>query len=247
MDELFPQLPVIIGHRGACGYAPENTLASLRKAKELGIEWVEFDVKLTADDALILFHDEKLSRTSTGRGKVAHMSYADIIGLDVGSHFSSDYIGETAPTLVHALDFIVQANMRANIEIKPCPGRVLPTVMCTLDLIKTHWPSNKPLPLLSSFSAVVTDYLSEQAREYPRGFLLKRWQRGWQRRYEGSRSSALHIHHRALNSKRVATAKQTAQYVLAFTVNDPERAKELFDWGVDGVFSDYPDRIIAAS
>ena len=66
-----PDLPPVIGHRGAAAAAPENTLASLRKAKELGATWVEFDVKLTRDGHPVLFHDDRLDRTTSGQGEVA--------------------------------------------------------------------------------------------------------------------------------------------------------------------------------
>src|SRR5271165_4133469 len=71
-------LPPVIGHRGAGGCAPENTLAGLRKAKELDCRWVEFDVRLTADGQLILLHDERLERTTNGRGKAALLSLATV-------------------------------------------------------------------------------------------------------------------------------------------------------------------------
>jgi len=65
------QIPRVIGHRGACGYAPENTLVSLREAARRGVQWVEFDVMLSRDQVPILFHDEDLARTTNGHGRVA--------------------------------------------------------------------------------------------------------------------------------------------------------------------------------
>ena len=83
-----PPLPPVMGHRGAKGHAPENTLAGLRKAAGLGCRWVEFDVKLTADGELILFHDDSLRRTTDGRGAVADKTLAEIRSLDAGRWFS---------------------------------------------------------------------------------------------------------------------------------------------------------------
>src|SRR5882757_10846072 len=70
------QLPPVIGHRGAAACAPENTLAGLRKAKALGCRWVEFDVRLTADNQPVLLHDNRLERTTDGRGRVSALSLA---------------------------------------------------------------------------------------------------------------------------------------------------------------------------
>src|SRR5207245_7977846 len=89
-----PLLPPVIGHRGAAARAPENTLAGLRCAKELGCAWVEFDVRLTGDGALVLCHDSRLDRTTTGRGRVAAQPLAAIRGCDAGSWFHPDFAGE---------------------------------------------------------------------------------------------------------------------------------------------------------
>src|ERR1700730_3386827 len=97
------QLPRVIGHRGACRYAPENTLASLYKAKQLGATWVEVDAMLTADDTVILMHDERVDRTTNGHGLVSAMSYAQIAQLDAGCWFAADFAGERVPTLLEFL------------------------------------------------------------------------------------------------------------------------------------------------
>src|SRR5215472_7279977 len=81
-DQFERILPLVIGHRGAAGCAPENTLAGLRKAKELGCRWAEFDVRLTADGQLILLHDERLNRTTNGRGKAALMALSMVRHYD---------------------------------------------------------------------------------------------------------------------------------------------------------------------
>ena len=78
------KLPIIIGHRGAAAYAPENTLDSIKTASDMGAKWVELDVKLTKDSVPIIFHDDNLDRTTNGHGPVAAASYADISNLEAG-------------------------------------------------------------------------------------------------------------------------------------------------------------------
>ena len=95
------RIPRVVGHRGAAGHAPENTLAGLRKAVELGATWVEFDVVLTGDGVPVLLHDDTLERTTNGRGSIAETALADVRSLDAGSWFSERFAGERVPTLYH--------------------------------------------------------------------------------------------------------------------------------------------------
>ena len=84
-------LPKIIGHRGAKAYAPENTLASIHTAADMGIEWVEIDVKLTSDCVPIIFHDDELNRCTNGSGLVAETDFETIKELDAGLWFADQY------------------------------------------------------------------------------------------------------------------------------------------------------------
>ena len=99
----------MIGHRGVAGCAPENTLAGLRKASELKCRWVEFDVRLTADGQLILLHDERLERTTNGRGKAALLSLAMVQRYDAGRRFGASFRGERVPTLAEAVALLSES------------------------------------------------------------------------------------------------------------------------------------------
>src|SRR5271154_6533668 len=111
-------LPCVIGHRGAAASAPENTLAGLRRAKALGRSWVEFDVRLPGDGALVLCHDPRLDRTTSGSGLVSATSLAAIRELDAGSWFDPSFAGERVPTLDEVLSLASELDLGANIEIK---------------------------------------------------------------------------------------------------------------------------------
>ncbi len=100
MNLLAASLTSVIAHRGASGNAPENTIASLRAAAQLGARWVEVDAKLTADDEVILFHDDILDRTTNSKGLVAETYSQKIKQLDAGGWFSSKFLGEKIPSLV---------------------------------------------------------------------------------------------------------------------------------------------------
>src|SRR4030095_13565486 len=92
-------IPRIIGHRGAAKAAPENTLESLREAKRQGATWVEVDAKLTADNQIILLHDDLVNRTTSGEGPAAQKTLAEIRALDAGSWFAPAFEGAKVPTL----------------------------------------------------------------------------------------------------------------------------------------------------
>ena len=99
-----------IAHRGASGHAPENTLAAFRKAVEMGVDGIEMDIHLSADDEVVVIHDSTLDRTTDAEGQVAGLSLAEIREADAGD-------GERVPTLGEALDAI-PLDVLAFVEIK---------------------------------------------------------------------------------------------------------------------------------
>src|SRR5208282_785001 len=116
-------LPPVIGHRGAAAYAPENTLAGFCVAKSLGCAWVEFDVRLTADDEPVICHDDRLDRTAGVRGCISKLPLAAIRQLDAGSWFGGSFTGEHIPTLDEALLCCRKLGLGVNVEIKAGRGR----------------------------------------------------------------------------------------------------------------------------
>ena len=101
---------MIIGHRGAAGYEPENTLRSFRKAIEIGVDWIELDVRRTADGHLVVIHDDTVDRTTNGHGRVRDMSLNEIKNLDAGK-------GDLVPTLQEVID-LAKGRVKMIVEIK---------------------------------------------------------------------------------------------------------------------------------
>jgi glycerophosphoryl diester phosphodiesterase len=101
---------MIVGHRGAAGYEPENTLLSFQKAIEIGVDWVEMDMRRSADGHLVIIHDDTVDRTTNGHGKVSEMTLAELKKLDAGK-------GQKIPTLQEAIDF-TKGKVKIIIEIK---------------------------------------------------------------------------------------------------------------------------------
>ncbi|GEM_PF-81935 len=237
-------LPPVIGHRGACGYAPENTLDSIRTAAEMGVEWIEFDVKLTADSVTILFHDDTLDRTTNGHGPVAQAKLDDLRDLDAGNWFAEGFAGAGIPTFEEALDVILETHLCINVEIKPCPGREIETAEAVLDVLSRVWDEPDRV-IISSFSEVCLEVAKDMAPEWPRAYLIDEVPEYW-------RDMARHLDVRTINinGNRPETTQAFIEEildegygVLCYTINDPQKARQLVSWGVDGVFTDVPDVI----
>ena len=239
-------LPRVIGHRGAAAVAPENTIASLRKAADLGATWVEFDVMLTRDGVPVLFHDDSLKRT-TGRDAVmAEVAYAELRRLDAGSWFAPAFAGERVPTLEAALHTLLELGLHANVELKPFPGHDAQTAAAAVEVIGRVWPGDRPPPLISSYSRQCLEVAMVRAPHMPRGLIARRPPRDWHALLQAFGCSTFHAGHRWLSRRTVDRIKEAGYPVGAFTVNDPRRARLLVERGVDGIFTDAPDVIAAA-
>ncbi len=236
------QLPPVIGHRGAAARAPENTLAGLRQAKALGCAWVEFDVRLTGDGALVLCHDPRLDRTTSGSGLVSTQSLAAIKECDAGSWFDASFAGERMPTLDEGLSLAAELDLGANIEIKADRGREYATAAAVASAVERRGGRAPPV-LVSSFLPSALVALRDLAPQIPRGMLYRFIPRGWAETAIRLGCTMISADHRRLRPRRVARLRAAGYKLAAYTVNDPVRARLLFDWGVTSVFSDAPDII----
>jgi glycerophosphoryl diester phosphodiesterase len=237
-------LPPVIGHRGAAGAAPENTLAGIRKARELGATWIEFDVKLTKDGHAILFHDDCLERTTDGRGAVAATTLADFRRLDAGSWFGAAFRGEPVPTFEQALALCADLGLGINVEIKPCAGREVETTRVTMSTLLALWPQNMPAPLVSSFAPACLRLAREMAPELPRGYLAGTLPRRWRELMAEYDCAALHLNHRRSAAWQRAAILAAGIPVVLYTVNDGLRARQHLEAGVAAVITDQVDWVL---
>lgn len=236
-------LPPVIGHRGAASCAPENTLAGFRKAKALGCCWVEFDVRLTADAQPVVIHDDRLVRTTDGRGKVSALSLAAVRRHDAGTWFHPSYAGERVPKLDEALTLLAELGLGANVELKATRGREALTGTVVADLLARTSTRDRPELLLSSFQFGALAAARARAPEIARGILLQVIPKNWRALAEALGCVTIHADHQRLHAGLVSEIRSAGYPLLAYTVNDPARAKTLFDWGVTSVFSDVPQRL----
>ncbi|MES2614921.1 MAG: glycerophosphoryl diester phosphodiesterase [Bdellovibrionota bacterium] len=235
------QFPKIIGHRGAKGCSPENTLASFKKAHELGAQWVELDVKETQDGVLIIMHDDDLDRTSNYKGKVAQTPWSIIKTLDAGSWYSKQFSEEKIPSLQEAVQLFESLNLGVNLEIKPCPNRETSTSILVADFIKNNWPKKLPPPLVSSFSMESLKIAKKQNPELIIGLLFENeLPSNWKQIARELNASSINIDDKMANQKTIEDILKEGYQVLVYTVNSKERAEELFKLGVSSIFTDMP-------
>lgn len=238
--DYFGQLPKLIAHRGAKAYAPENTLAALRKAAELGAKWVEFDVMLDSRHHPIIFHDLRLNRTTNGRGFVSRTPYSVIVQLDAGSWFNAEFAGEYVPTLEEWLQEAAKLNLGVNVELKGTKAQASFLAESVVANLNRYWKSGLIAPIISSTSVDCLAAVRKRAPHFLLGYIANRWPSYWEKILTHYDCVSLHINHLALNEERVRQVKAENYLLLAYTVNDRHRANELFDMGVDSVFSDDP-------
>jgi glycerophosphoryl diester phosphodiesterase len=239
------EIPQIIGHRGACAYAPENTLASIRKAAAQGARWVEFDVRLTREGDLVLMHDEDVKRTTNGRGRVVDLTLDEIGSLDAGAWFSGAFAGERVPTLVETIALLGELGLGANIEIKTGKPEAPATAAVLARILDAHWPRAAAPPLISSFEVEALEAMQAAAAHWPRGLLLQELKGDWRGLLDRLDAATLNIDHKPLDAGKIAIARSAGRPVLCYTVNDPARARQLFAWGIAAVFTDRPDALLA--
>ena len=234
-------IPKLIAHRGASGYAPENTLAAIKRAAALEASWVEFDVMLTADGEAILIHDIELDRTTNGKGPVNELSLADIAKLDAGSWFGPEFQGVRVPTFKNALQTCTELDLGINVEIKPSPGMEVATARKTIELLNTHWMAGQQSPLVSSSTQQCLQVAREMRPDLNLGLIIDRWRPDWQEILTNCQCVSLHVDHHILEREQVEFVHKLGYYVFVFSVNETALAEKLYSWGVDGLFSDFPD------
>ncbi|WP_062263476.1 glycerophosphoryl diester phosphodiesterase [Endozoicomonas arenosclerae] len=227
-----------IGHRGVAALAPENTLAGIQKAADLGLKWIELDVTLLGDGTSVMFHDPRINRTTSGRGHLKNNTLDQLSTLDAGSWFSSDFAGEKVPTLIEALTLIKKLNLSLNLELKPnrCDLKLLvEEVVAALEAAEF---SDEQL-LVSSFNhkALVLFRAKSGSRI---GCLFESLPRNWKHKARQVDAKTIHVNARKLKEKKALEIKDAGYELYCYTVNDKVLADQLKDWGVDGVFTDNP-------
>lgn len=230
--------PRLIAHRGGGFMAPENTLAAMRCGHEYGFSMLEFDVKLSQDNVLVLMHDDTIDRTSNGIGLAASKTFRELSELDFGAWHSAFYTGEPIPTFLSVARFTQENNLFCNIEIKPCPNREAETGIQVANAARQWWQHSHLLPLISSFSIEALAAAQKTAPELPRALLTEDLADNFIEVLERLDCVAINIKQSLLDQEKIARIHQAGYKVCAWTVNDYQRARQLLQWGCDALFTD---------
>jgi len=232
---------LILGHRGASGEAPENTLAAFRLALEQGAEGFELDVTLSADGVPVVIHDDTIDRTTNGTGEVARLTLSELKKLDAGSWKSERYAGERIPTLEEVfLEFGGRAVINVELKDDPSPDkRLAPHVV---QLIQAHRLQTRVM--VSSFyydnvrrvkANDVTLAVGLLYDFFSAGPLLTGWLNGTLPPHE-----AHHPDYHLVNPLTMAFYRRARQRVNVWTVNDEAEMRRLARLGVDSLMTDFP-------
>ena len=224
-----------IGHRGAMGYAPENTLASFAKALELGVDGIELDVHLCKSGELVVIHDGRVDRTTNGKGTVIDMTLAELKQLDAGE-------GQRISTFSEVLNFV---DRRAIIDIElKAEGTGKPVAdVINLYIQKQGW--EKEGFILSSFDHHELKRCHDLIPDVPFGPLIAAKPLDYALLAQKMNADLIMPFFEFLDRKFVQDAHQRGLKVFTWTVNRPEEIKKILSIGVDGIISNYPDRLRA--
>lgn len=221
---------LIIGHRGAAGLAPENTLPSFQRAVELGVDAIELDVHYQ-DGRLWVIHDAKLDRTTSGSGPLYAQTTAQLRGLDAGN-------GSKIPFLEEVME-LIPPSLLLNVELKGA-GTAPPVAQ----FLRT---STHTRLLVSSFNHAELRAFADLAPDIPIAPLFDRWRGDPVATGQDFDSQYVNLSARITTRERCAEINKAGMQVLTYTVNEVSLARKLASFGVAGIFTDFPDRFRTAA
>lgn len=232
----------IYAHRGSSGTHPENTLAAFKHAASLPIHGVEFDVHLTKDGELVVIHDEKINRTSNGKGFVKDLTLAELRTYDFGSWFSIQFKDEKIPLLTEVLDVFSNTTQHINIELKTDVIAYEGIVEKVVQLVESMELQSRVV--ISSFNHDTIREVTQLAPHIETATLSMKEFADPFAYVHTIPADALHISLRT--ARRPSTAKVISQGipVRVFTVNKVKHIAVLKNIGIHAIFTDFPEKMI---
>ncbi len=248
--------PLVIAHRGGAGLFPENTLYAFEQSWKMGVDVLELDVRETADGKLVLMHDRTVNRTTDGEGQISDMTLETVKKLNAGFRFSPDG-GQTFPfreqkITVPTLEEIFTALPDAKYVIEP--KQESPTIVKSLcSLLRERKMTDKTI--VGSFSQTNLDNFRRECPEVATSAgpsevsrFLAMYKTGLGASYSPA-MQALQTPEYAgslqiVSKEFVETARKLNLDIHVWTINEPSQMQRLLETGVDGIMTDYPDRLL---
>ncbi len=235
---------MVIAHRGNSSVAPENTMAAFHKALEVGADAIEMDVRLTRDGSVVVMHDRRLDRTTTGNGPVGTYTLKELKSLDAGAWFGTKFQAERVPTLEEVFETL-PGDFPLYVELKARGHGAWPLVKKTVDITRKHqrWDST----MVASFNPLAVAFLRALEPRIIRGYiwsqthplpLRARWliplaQPHW-----------MAPDRRTLTSELLSRCHAMGRPVAAWDIDGHADMKQLKDMGLEGVVTNYPEALL---
>lgn len=242
----------VTAHRGASGYAPENTISAINKALEIGVDKIEVDVQQTADGEIVCLHDKKLNRTTDSKGKVKKLTYKELESVNAFDEFEAEFPNEKIPLLRDVFE-LMDGKTEFVIEIKA--GRsYYPGIEDGVAKMITEFGAER-WAVVHSFNDRVLEYLDDH---HPKIRLQKLFvsKPSWLplmldfRLHFASLKDydyveGFGVSKSGVDARLVRKVHELGQVIHVWTVNKPEDIQDILELGVDGIISNYPDRVKA--
>lgn len=240
------QKMINVAHRGASAHAPENTMAAFHKGVEMKSDYIEIDVQMTADEELVIIHDTTVNRTTNGTGAVGDLTLEEIRALDAGSWFSEEFAGEKIPTFEEVLDAF-RGKVGILIELKSpelYPGMEEKVANALKERNMDHAKNNKII--IQSFNHGSMELSKELLPEIPHGVLAGlSWAGVTDEQLEAFATYADYFNpnQNIVTPALVDRVHEVGMQIMPYTSRSQEQADRLFNLGVDGIVTDYPEHV----
>ncbi len=247
----------VIGHRITGAFPKKPFLASSLRtgneeqhpensAHELDVQYarqfvscVEFDVEITEDGKLVVYHDNDTQRVTGKNLVVAKTDLASLQRLNLGFWCAQGYQDRHIPSFVEMLQACDRHGLAMNVEVKVNdPARLKQHVALVLAELQQYWPKDNPPPLLSSFSIEALQHAKQSGNPYPLGLLLETWRDDWLNVADDIDCVSVHLCRTLVTAERIQAIRKSKRDVLCYTVDDLADAEALMQMGVMTVFTD---------
>ncbi|MBH0162171.1 glycerophosphodiester phosphodiesterase [Fictibacillus sp. 26RED30] len=232
-----------VAHRGASGYAPENTMAAFQKGVDMKSDYIEIDVQETKDGELVVIHDVTLDRTTNGTGYVKDHTLEEIRQLDAGSYFGEEFIGEKVPTFEEVLDeFRGKTGILIELKATYYYPEIEEKVAAAIKERNMHLPAHDKI-IIQSFEFGSMQQMDKLLPRVPVGVLTSNAADLSEAKLDEFATYAEFVNpsRTLVNSSIVDEVHERHMGIMAWTVRNKPEVQPLLDAGVDGIITDYPD------
>jgi len=237
---ILMKTPLIIAHRGASGSAPENTLAAIKLAMEIGVDMIEIDVHQSKDEHIVVFHDEFLDRITGVEGRVIEYILEELQALDAGSSFDEKFAGEKIPTLDEVLQ-LVDGKTKLLIEIKVGRFGYPGIEENLLQSIKNH--RAEKWCIIQSFDVDCLEKIRHLNKKIQIQHLIFAKPSRFESIIKFGKVKGINLGFRITTRRLIDEIHGDGKTVYIWTVNDEKKMKKLMEYGVDGIITNYPEML----